>query len=143
MPGELEKKFRNRGLDPEDEPRLRNEILNTKDPAKLLSYIYIYGRSFDEQNQIVRICEHYISKPVPGLTANCMRVVIDYWGRHNQYYHMIEFYLDVDLLDEWYDEIIFSVSFVNRNWTMNMPLGVRKKFEEIIKDPQIVELDIL
>lgn len=143
MSVDFEKKFRSKGLDPIDEPEVRRSILQTNDEIKLLSYIDIYGRSFPEQAQILNLCDYYIKNPVPGLTANCMRVSIDFWNKYSEYYDVLESYLDFSLYEEWYDEIIFVVSFINTRDDIPFPAAVIEKFHLIISEPEIKSLEIL
>ena len=139
----LEEKFRSKGLDPEDEPILRNEIIKNNDnPSKLLSFVYIYGYSFAENSDILDICGFYIRHPIPGLTAICMRVAIDYW-RKEKYFSSLEKYLDRDLLDsEWYDEVIFTIGFISRNSELFDP-SIINRFSVLMSDKRVKSLGIL
>lgn len=142
MPVGFVKKFRSVGLDEADEPEVRQAILETRDGGKLLSYLYIYGYSFNENKEVLKICDYYLGHHVPGLTAVCMRVTIDYWNMVEEYYDILEKFLNADLFEEWYDEIIFAVSFVNRRINIDFPAQILDKFNEAIKNPEINSLEI-
>lgn len=139
----FEEKFRSKGLDSTDEPEVRRNILETSNETKLLSYIYIYGRSFPEHAAVLGICDYYMREPIPGLTAVCMRVTIDYWNRYSEYLDILEYYLNISLYEEWYDEIIFAVSFINTRKDLQFSPNIAAKFQSIIKEPEIRSLDIL
>jgi hypothetical protein len=141
---DLEFKFRTKGLDENDEPQVRSKILESKDIGQLLSYIYIYGRSFPEHVDIIKKCNHFILNQIPGLTAVCMKVAIDYWNIHEPYYTALDKFLDLDLFDVWYDEIIFTVSFIDRRKEdIPFPKSLLDRFDKTISDPRAGTLDIL
>jgi hypothetical protein len=137
---DFEKKFRTSELDTSDCLLLLQQIEENNSPGKLLSLIYIYGRSCKEHPSIVKLCNNYIENPVPGLTAVCMKVLIDYWGYWQDNFQVLERYLDMDVFDEWYDEVIFSVSYISRNRGMPFPESVLNKFMDIKDDPELSEL---
>jgi len=142
MSVDIERKFKLQGLGQEDEPMLFENIKTTRSGTELLSFIYIYGKSFPENDTISSICDHYIKNPIPGLTAVCMQVMIDFWNHSKKYLDIIEKFLDPDLIEEWYDEIIFSVSYVSNNKSI-LPDKIRNRFDLISRDSTIIELGIL
>lgn len=134
-------KFRLHGpLDKDDEPRIRREIVESRDGSKLLSLIYIYGRSFGENEKILGVCDNLIRNPVPGLTAVCMKVLIDYWNKWEIYTHTLEHFLDMSIFEDWYDEVIFAVSYVNRNRNLPFPPALLDRFSAIKDHPALREL---
>jgi hypothetical protein len=141
---DFEYKFRNQGLDNKDEVEVRKKILTSQDSGLLLSYIYIYGRSFPQNVDILNKCNHFIVNQIPGLTAVCMTVLIDYWNKYEAYYDVMYKFLDLNLFDTWYDEIIFTVSFIDRRKEdLLFPKNLLDRFEKTISDPRAESLDIL
>lgn len=135
MPIDFEKKFRSRGLEAADESDLREAILATKDTSRLLSFLYMYGYSYKEDLEVLKICDTYICNPVPGLTAVCMKVAIDYWGRWKSYAYELAAFLDFSKYDLWYDEVIFSSSYVARNTDIQFPPYVVGRFKDLVSNP--------
>jgi hypothetical protein len=135
---DYEKKFRDSGLVSADEQGLFNKIICSKDAGELLSLIYIYGRSFPKKEKIADLCEYYLGHPIPGLTAVCMRVLIEYWGELEGNINIISKYLDTNLYDIWYDEVIFSVSFVGRHLeNPNFDEKIKARYFEVKADSSI------
>lgn len=139
----LEAKFREIGLDQSDCSILLAEINFTEDYRKLLSLIYMFGYSFDAHPDILKVCDRYIKAPVPGLTAVCMRVTIDYWGGWQSYIGALKRFLDISIYDEWYDEVVFSASYVNRNQKLPFPIEILERFEELLRHPRASDLGSL
>jgi hypothetical protein len=91
---------------------LKAIILSVADESTLESAIYIYGRSCRLDRDVLEICRRYlVDQPVPGLTAVCMRTALDYWGLWEEYPEVLNAYLNIDLYDEWYDEVLFACRF--------------------------------
>jgi hypothetical protein len=40
-----------------------------------------------------------------------MRTALDYWDLWEQYAEVLAGYLNIDLYDEWYDEVLFACRF--------------------------------
>jgi hypothetical protein len=104
----------------------------------------MYGRSFAENEDVLDKCQKFLMNPVPGLTAVCMMVTIDYWNKYGNYYEVMGGFLDIARFDTWYDEIIFTAGFINRNKeNIRFPTSLLDKFEKMTSDPRFKELDIL
>lgn len=108
-------KFQSVGLTEDDCKGILQTIESGQDAHRLSSLLYMYGYSCKPHLTIIRICDKYIKNPVPGLTAVCLKVLADYWSMWNNYNNEIEGYLNIELFDVWYDEVIFSVNFVIDN----------------------------
>ena len=117
---DLEDKFRSRGLGPEDRQPLLLCIKTEQDPIRLGSLLYLWGRTFPEEATVRAVCVRYLKQPIPGVTATCLKVLCDFWGLWRDYEEELARYLDPDIYDEWYDEVIVAFSFVSRHpygWT--------------------------
>lgn len=139
-----EDKFQTSDFTASDCHKLADEIVEAKDDEdRLLSLIYMFGYSCDEDRRVVSICENYIRNPVPGLTAICLKVMCDYWNHADKLVMEIANYLDLDLFESWYDEVIFSESFVRKSSKNEFPSWVMEKYKCLRKDArfqQYIEL---
>jgi hypothetical protein len=138
-----ESKFQNVGLTAEDCPHLLKDIEEAEDDWVRASLIYMYGYSCLPNLKIVSICDRYIVSPIPGVTAVCMRVLIDYWGMWQNYVNELEKYLNLDIFDKWYDEVIFAVGYVSRRGDGMLPKTLLSKLTDINNDPRAKKLGLL
>lgn len=134
---DLEQKFRTQGLDESDCASLLCQIQTTDDYSKLLSLIYIFGRTCRETVAVADICRFYIANPEPGLTAVCLKVLVDYWGKWEENCAALETYLDMAVFEDWYDEVIFAASYVHRNQNLPFPATIFDRFRAIKDDPAL------
>ncbi len=112
---DLEDKFRSRGLELADREPLLVCIQTEQDPIKLASFLYMWGYTFPEQPTVRAACVGYLKKPIPGVTATCLKVLCDFWGQWKHYEEELACYLDPDIYSDWYDEVIVAFSFVSRH----------------------------
>jgi hypothetical protein len=144
MPVDFETKFRESKLDTDDCRPLRSLILeNHENFEKLISLIYIFGYSCPEDKEVLHLCDRYMNHPIPGLTAVCMRVAIDYWGHWMDYIHVINNFLDTSIFDVWYDEVLFSASFVKNHDELALPFEIKRKLAALMSDPRAKRLGIV
>lgn len=112
---DIEKRFRSGLMTQSDCHALKRIIVAGDHESVLESAIYIYGRSCSFDQDVLDVCERYLSdKPVPGLTAVCMRTVLDYWNLWERYPQALAGYLNIDIYDEWYDEVLFACRFCSK-----------------------------
>jgi hypothetical protein len=112
MLAEIEKRFRSGKIRNGDCDLLKKIIATSDDESALESAIYIFGRSCNYDPGVLVVCHKYLDEqPIPGLTAVCMRVACDYWNLWEIYKETISRYLDLDLYEEWYDEVLFVCGF--------------------------------
>lgn len=112
---DIESRFRSGSITNSDCDELKAIILSVADESTLESAIYIYGRSCRFDRDVLEVCRRYlVDQPVPGLTAVCMRTALDYWGLWEQYPDVLNAYLNIDLYDEWYDEVLFACRFCSK-----------------------------
>jgi hypothetical protein len=52
---------------------------------------------------------------MPGVTATCLKLVCDYWGRSKEHEQDLARFLDPAIYDEWYDEVIVAFAYVSRH----------------------------
>lgn len=115
MLADIEERFRSGSITKSDCDALKGIIVASDDESTLESAIYIYGRSCGFDQDVLEICKRYlVAQPVPGLTAVCMRTALDYWGLWEQYPEVLIGYLNIDLYDEWYDEVLFACRFCSK-----------------------------
>lgn len=109
---DIENRFRSGEIGKADCDALKSIIIGSEDESKLESAIYIFGRSCELDPEVLAVCKKYfLEQPVPGLTAVCMRTTFDYWGLWRPHQDVLASYLDIDLYDSWYDEVLFACRF--------------------------------
>jgi hypothetical protein len=69
-----------------------------------------------------------------------MKVIVDYWGKWEENISALELYLDMSIFEDWYDEVIFAASYVNRNQDLPLPSAIFRKFRAIKDDPELREV---
>lgn len=112
---DIEERFRSGSITKSDCDVLKGIIVATDDESTLESAIYVYGRSCSFDRDVLEVCKRYlVDHPVPGLTAVCMRTALDYWNLWEQYPEVLAAYLNIDLYDEWYDEVLFACRFCSK-----------------------------
>ena len=112
---DIENRFRAGEIGKSDCDALKSIIVSSDDESTLESALYIFGRSCRFDPKIMAVCKRYfLEQPVPGLTAVCMRITFDCWGLWEPYQEVLARYLDVELYDEWYDEVLFACRFCSR-----------------------------
>lgn len=129
-------KFEQMGIHEADCPLLFRDIENANDLNAVGVLIYIFGYSCDKDQRILPICDRHIRSPVPGLTAICMRVAIEYWGLLEKYMDVLAKYLDMDLFEEWYDEVIFAAGYVSRLDPTKITPQLADRFQRFTSDPR-------
>jgi hypothetical protein len=112
---ELNEKYLSKGLGPEDRQPLLDCIKAERDPLKLAGLLTMWGYDFTEEPEVLEICIRHIKQPSPMLTAMCLKLVCDYWGYWREHEEQLARYLDPDIYDDWYDEVIVAYSFVSRH----------------------------
>ena len=88
---------------------------------KLSSLLYMWGRTFPEEPSVRAVCRRHIEVPSPGLTATCLKLVCDFWDGWEENEQHLAHYLDPEIYDDWYDEVVVAYSFVSRHpygWSM-------------------------
>jgi hypothetical protein len=102
-------------LNNNDKLLLKNVIVSSGDIDDLSNSIYIYSYSFEIDKDVVDICRNFIIKNMtPGLSSICFKAVVRYWCIYEcDIINSMKSYLIVDLWDEFYDEILFIVHFLN------------------------------
>jgi hypothetical protein len=112
---DIEERFRSGSITKSDCEALKRIIVASDDESTLESAIYIYGRSCSFDRDVLEVCKRYlVDQPVPGLTAVCMRTALDDWDLWEQYPEVLTGYLNIDLYDEWYDEVLFACRFCSK-----------------------------
>lgn len=137
---ELKEKFRLSGLTTEDRAPLFRLITTTEDQEALASLVYIFGRSFPKDDKVAAVCGRFLKDYVPGLTASCMKTLIDFWGLWDSNQSAIAHFLDVDLYELWYDEVIFSANFVSRNRNLPFTRDIVTRYNDLIESPEAKEI---
>lgn len=139
----LESKFHSGGLEKKDCAIILAEIRAAHKYSDMMSLIYMFGYLCDENAEVMQLCDNLICNPVPGLTAVCMRVAIDYWNNWEKYENILKYYLDLSIYEEWYDEVIFTVSFIRRNENLPFSKETIDKLARLIADPRAKDLVVL
>jgi len=119
---ELEAKYFGNGLGPEDREPLLDHIRAEADPIKLAGLLQMWGYEFGEEPELKALCLRHIERPTPHLTATCLKLVCDRWGNGRDYEEELARYLDPNIYDDWYDEVIIAYSYVSRHpygWSKN------------------------
>lgn len=103
-------KYRNGDqLTESDKITIEHEVETTDNTSLLQSLIYAYGTTWLGSDTVRRVARKFaIATPVPGLTATCLKVLVDYWCENGACVDALKAYLDYALFDEWADEVIFS-----------------------------------
>ncbi len=108
----LESKHRTTGLDENDCALLKEFIVKAQEVSELASALEMYGYWCKFDSTVAHVCKRHIQKtPSPGLTATCLRLVCYYWGMWQLYQGDLIRYLDANIYDDWYNEIVFSIRY--------------------------------
>lgn len=124
---------------------LEHAIKTSEDPLELSDLIHTYGYNFPVNEEILSRIDFYITKePTPGLTAVCLEVAIEMWGL-DQYEKELVKYIDLNEMELWYDEVIFSVSYFLRHphlatGTIEKRMGSLKMLATISGRESLIEL---
>jgi hypothetical protein len=139
----IENKFRSGAkLDESDRDALKDAIIRSSSCHEMQSFLYIYGISFPIDNDISRKASFYIrDQRIPGLTSVCLKVLTDFWDQ-SQYIEDMAFFLDYDLYEDWYDEVIVSLSFFARHPRYIIPEVAGKINTLVIKAREVGDVSI-
>ena len=137
-------RFEQSQIDKQDCPRLLNDIEKAADNEwKFAELVYYYGYTCPQHPKVVALCETYLKKPIPGVTATCLKVLVDYWCLWERYVVALAAYLDSDKYDEWCDEVIFSANWVSRNLDLPLPSALTDRLMVLKTDPRVRALGFL
>lgn len=130
---DIEERFRSgSALSDTDRVRIEGIISNSSDASQLESLIYIYCRSFRKNDSVLKVMDHYIfESPIPGLTCICLKAATIFWNVKQKYLREMEHYVDYQLYETWYDEVVFCANFF-RDETDYRSDEVVKKLEGLI-----------
>lgn len=137
----IEAKFRSgQALTPNDRRHLVEIMSSTTDTFEFRSALYIYGTSFPYNKDVASLAEIFLKTPSPSLTATCLKVLVDFWGRWDEYGQYMVSYLDLNQYDEWGDETIVSVSFYLRKPQLQDE-AIAAKLEKMREDASTMGFD--
>lgn len=103
-----------RAIDDNEKRIILEKINHSSDQFLLSELIYEYAYNYKSCDELHDTLEKYATTPVPGLTAVILKVALDICCM-GEFENFILHYLDYEMMDIWYDEVIFSSSYVMRN----------------------------
>lgn len=124
-------------LNAEEKACLEDIITSSNDLISLQSAMYLYGTNFSFNENIAKRLDRFIdSEPFPGITATCIKVMVDFWNLHETYYEHLERYVNYACYDVWYDEVIVCVSFFLRNPHLQRET-IRQRLNELEREARV------
>lgn len=135
---EIEERFQSIGITPSDCEFLSRLIVQSDEYGELMPAIHMFGYSCEMNNEVLKVCDHFMKDEMtPGLTAVCMKISIEHWCLWSQYMDVIEKFVDLSIYEEWYDEVIFAISFVNRNRDIQFTREIEARLQAAVNHPRI------